>query len=104
MDMAANSQIMSPERREINGQRKTSKGKLTIFLKATRKFLIISTQRTGTSTETHNHILTYIQQHIHTHHCRDLSFSGPAVPSEQEPKLDGKRKIMSSLFTAVKGQ
>ena len=67
MDVAANSQIMSPEKSEINGERKTSKGKLTIFLKATRKFLIISTKRTGTSTETHSHILTHIHQHIHTH-------------------------------------
>ena len=87
MDVAANSQIMSPVRREINGERKTNEGKLTIFLKATRKFLIISTQRTITSTETHSHILTHIHQHTHTHthHCRDLTFAGPAVPSEQEP-------------------
>lgn len=43
------------QRGEINGERKTSKGKLTIFLKATRKFLIISTQRPVTSTETATH-------------------------------------------------
>lgn len=39
------------QRREINGESKTSKGKLAIFLKPARKFLIIPTRRPVTSTE-----------------------------------------------------
>lgn len=91
------------QRREINGERKTSKGKLTIFLKAARKFLIISTQRPVTSTEKLSHTLTHIHQHLHTQWPRP-NLCKPSSPLRARTKLDGKRKIMSSLFAAVKGQ
>lgn len=40
-------------RREINKEGKTSKGKLAIYLKATRKLLIISSRRPVTSAGPH---------------------------------------------------
>lgn len=82
------------QRREINGERKTSKGKLTIFLKSRTEvsnYIHSETCNLHWDTQPHTDTHSFLRTYTHTHTpLQRPNLCWPCSPLQARTKLDGE--------------